>query len=102
MDIHGIHVVPEPSETTEEGYLTTIHRDGSIRGPFNTIQEAVNAAHAWNKEIVEADAAKAKLDEVAKAASVVVETKSESVAIQVENPVENPPVIDTTKAAETK
>ena len=75
MDINGVHVIPEPSETTDEGFLTTIHLDGAIRGPFKTIQEAVNAAHAWNNESAEADAAKAKLGEVENAAPMTNPTK---------------------------
>ena len=100
MDINGCHVIPEPSDTTEEGYLTTIHRDGAIRGPFKTIQEAVQAAHEWNKEVT--DSAKAKLEEVAKTAPVVVETKSEAIAVIVPKPIENPPVIESTKGTELK
>ena len=92
MDINGCHVVPEPSQITNEGFLTTVHRDGVIRGPFKTIQEAITAAHAWNNEqLVEVRQAS---QQVNNEAHVVVKTISESVAVQIEKPAENPPVIE--------
>ena len=92
MDINGCHVVPEPSQTTEEGFLTTVHCDGVIRGPFKTIREAITAAHAWSQELF------GKLHETLTLAEnvspVVVKTISESVAVQIKQPAENPPVIE--------
>ncbi|MEI8017338.1 MAG: hypothetical protein WCH39_04010 [Schlesneria sp.] len=102
MDINGCHVVSEPSKTTEEGFLTTVQRDGVIRGPFNTILEAITAAHAWNQEL------NSKPNEprlqTENESPVVVKTISESVAVQIEQPTENPPVIEqkeTTASRET-
>ena len=92
MDINGCHVVPEPSKTTDEGFLTTVQRDGVIRGPFNTIQEAITAAHAWNQEL--AVEARQAPQQVENEATVVVKTISESIAVQIEKPADNPPVIE--------
>jgi hypothetical protein len=92
MDINGCHVVPEPATTTDEGFLTTVQREGVIRGPFKTIQEAIAAAHHWQKESeAEARQMPRQLDGEA---SVVVNTISESIAVQLEKPAENPPVIE--------
>ncbi len=99
MDINGCHVVPEPSQTTDEGFLTTVNRDGVIRGPFKTIQEAITAAHAWNNE-APAEARQAP-QHVDNEASIVVNTISESIAVQIEQPAENPPVVEQ-KAATTE
>ncbi len=91
MDINGCHVVPEPSNATDEGFLTTIQRDGMIRGPFNTIQEAITAAHAWNQDLVVKFRQTPR--QVDNEAPVVVKTTSESIAVQIEKPADNPPVI---------
>ncbi len=92
MDINGCHVVPEPSQTTNEGFLTTVQRNGVIRGPFNTIQEAIAAAHAWNKELDVV--VRQVVQQSDNEAPVVVKTISESVVVQLEKPAENPPVIE--------
>ena len=47
MDIHGCHVISEPSDLNPEGFSTTVHRDGVIKGPFATIQEAIKCASVW-------------------------------------------------------
>ena len=89
MDINGTQVIPKPSDTTEEGFVTMIHRNGESRGPFVKIKDGIDAAHAWNAEI-----AKSNLAKIEAAAPVVIETKSESVAVQVEHPIVNPPLIE--------
>lgn len=96
MDINGTQVIPEPSDTTEEGFVTMIHRNGESRGPFVKIKDGIDAAHAWNAEI-----SKSNLAKVEAAAPIVVETKSESVAVQIDQTIENPPVIEQTKVTET-
>ena len=92
MDINGCHVVPEPSQTTDEGFLTTVQRDEVIRGPFNTIQEAIRAAHAWSRQLVVEARQTPQQDE--NEATVVVKTISESIAVQIEKPADTPPVIE--------
>ena len=96
MDINGTQVIPEPSDTTEEGFVTMIHRNGESRGPFVKIKVGIVAAHSWNAEI-----SKSNLAKVEAAAPIVVETKSESVAVQIDQTIENPPVIEQTKVTET-
>ena len=73
MDIHGFHCVSEhdPDPKNEEGFLTTVsHPDKKIpiRGPFKTITEAVQCAHAWNKEDPDAARRVANEEEEAKIA----------------------------------
>ena len=87
-------MVPEPSNSTDEGFLTKVHRDGVIRGPFKTIQEAITAAHTWNQELV-VEAGQSP-QQAGNEAHVVVNTISESVAVHVESPADNPPVIEPT------
>ena len=50
MDINGCQVVSEPSDKTKEGFSSTVHRGGQVRGPFPTIGEAVKCAQEWSQE----------------------------------------------------
>ena len=84
-------MVPEPSNSTDEGFLTKVHRDGVIRGPFKTIQEAITAAHTWNQELVVE--ARRSTQQAANEAQAV-NTISESIAVQIEQQMDNPPVIE--------
>lgn len=62
MDIHGFSVISEPSQippTTDDdgrvisdGFTTTVSDAvGVIRGPFHTVKEAIDCAHAWHAEV---------------------------------------------------
>lgn len=55
MDINGCQVVSEPSDKTEEGFVSTVHRGQLMRGPFSTISEAVRCASEWSQEPSEQD-----------------------------------------------
>jgi hypothetical protein len=50
MDINGCQVVSEPSDKTKEGFLSTVHRDGMTRGPFEKISDATKCAREWSQE----------------------------------------------------
>ncbi|WP_397570659.1 hypothetical protein [Schlesneria sp. T3-172] len=50
MDINGFQVVSEPSDKTEEGFSSTVHRGGQVRGPFQTVKEAIACAQKWATE----------------------------------------------------
>ena len=85
MDIYGLHVLPEPDDKSESGFTTTVHDDkGVTRGPFATVSEAIKCAHEWNAENL------AKLE----AAATPVATASETVAVQIQQPVVNPPLAE--------
>ena len=53
MDINGCQVVSEPADTGE-GFLSTVHHGQEMRGPFETIREAVACAQTWSAEIANA------------------------------------------------
>lgn len=46
MDINGCQIVSEPAHTPE-GWTSTVTRDGILKGPFETIAEAVACARTW-------------------------------------------------------
>lgn len=46
MEINGCHIVSEPA-TTPEGWTSTVTKDGVLKGPFQTIQEAIKCAQTW-------------------------------------------------------
>ena len=46
MNIKGCLIVSEPS-TTPEGWISTVTKDGIVKGPFETIQEAIRCAQTW-------------------------------------------------------
>ena len=85
---------PEGFSSMVSRELTTTGSDGKpvvtevTRGPFAVIRDAQVYAHSWN----DADTPPPM--------PVATTTVSESVAVQVDKPVENPPVIEE-KAAET-
>lgn len=51
MDVHGFHIVSEPTDQNESGFSTTVaDATGTVRGPFQTVKEAIDCAHSWNAE----------------------------------------------------
>jgi hypothetical protein len=46
MDVNGCHIVSEPA-STPEGWTSTVTKDGVLKGPFETIQEAIRCAQNW-------------------------------------------------------
>jgi len=46
MEINGCLIVSEPAETPE-GWTSTVTRDGLLKGPFQTIQQAIHCAQTW-------------------------------------------------------
>ena len=82
MYVNGCKIECTIASENPEGFSSVVSRGEVLRGPFKTILEAQKYAHAWSEgqdppEIV------------------VTETKSESVAVKVDPPVENPPIVET-------
>jgi hypothetical protein len=116
MDILGYHVVSEPTGDghvydpplkpgqaptsdhvmVHDGFATTVTSlDGkSMRGPFPTIKQAIDAAKAWKKE--DEDAAKKKLQAVEDAAPTVANTMMVDPTKPVECPQVSPAVVNPT------
>ena len=89
MDIRGYHIVSNPSDESPDGLMSTVtSTSGIVRGPFDTIRAAIACANLWAEED-----AKVSL-KAAEDAAPAVHTASESLAFQVETPVDNPPVIE--------
>jgi hypothetical protein len=93
MYVNGCKIDVKLCAENPEGFSSVVSRTNAkgeevARGPFAVIREAQVYAHSWN----DADTPPPM--------PVATTTVSESVAVQVEKPVENPPVIEE-KAAET-
>lgn len=68
--IHGYQVLCEPiDDPKSDGFASTVKgKDGTIRGPFKTVADAIRAAHAWNAK--DGSNARAALKAVEDAAEV--------------------------------
>ena len=49
MDVYDCKVLSKLDASSEEGFITTVEKDGVIRGPFKTVREAVECARDWDK-----------------------------------------------------
>lgn len=91
MYVNGCKIECKLCTDNPEGFSSVVSRTNAkgeevSRGPFAVIHDAQVYAHSWN----DVDNPPPVPAEV-----VVTETKSESVAVQVEQPIKNPPVIET-------
>ena len=50
MQVFGCHVKSVIDATGKEGFRSTVHRDGAMRGPFLSIDDAVKCARDWSNE----------------------------------------------------
>ena len=57
MEINGCMIRSTLCADNPEGFSTTVERNGVIKGPFATIEQAVRCAHAWSAESAETDTA---------------------------------------------
>lgn len=46
MEMNGCHIVSEPADTPE-GWTSTVTKEGLLKGPFETIQQAIKCAQTW-------------------------------------------------------
>lgn len=106
LDINGCRIVSVLNADAEDGFLPTVSRYVGLRnppsddelpkdavkvsrGPFATIRAAIEYAKTWN------DAETPPPMPVPKPKSEpTIETASESIAIQIEPPSENPPLAE--------
>ena len=50
MQVFGCHVISKLDANGAEGFCSTVHRDGAMRGPFLSIEDAVKCARDWSSE----------------------------------------------------
>lgn len=50
MMINGCMIISKLDKDSVEGLASTVEKDGVKKGPFATVQEAVECAHAWETE----------------------------------------------------
>lgn len=87
MYVNGCRIDCTLSKENPEGFSSVVSRGDVLRGPFKTILEAQKYAHAWSEG--------SEPPEI-----VVTETASESVAVKVDPPTENPPVLEHAETVE--
>jgi hypothetical protein len=49
MNVNNCQIVSVPDDANKEGFSSTVRRGDILRGPFNTINEAIRCAQSWDQ-----------------------------------------------------